>query len=63
MQTDFDNRYPDWIPISYELRAEYALENPQSDYTGMPSDINTRAWDRLITRSFVPLMKVSRLLR
>jgi hypothetical protein len=50
--TDYDNRYPDWVPISYDLRAEYALETPESEFTGMPNKENTKAWDEIITRSF-----------
>jgi len=51
---DFDNRYADWVPVSYELRAEYALENPDSTFAGMPDAANTKAWDDLIARRFMP---------
>ncbi|KAK4212131.1 hypothetical protein QBC37DRAFT_425467 [Rhypophila decipiens] len=49
---DFDNRYKDWVPVTYELRAENALENPPSDFMGMPNEKNTKAWDELITPTY-----------
>ncbi|KAK9419076.1 putative Tat pathway signal sequence [Seiridium unicorne] len=49
---DFDSRYPDWVPISYELLHENPLENPQSKFDGMPNEANTKAWDDLITPTF-----------
>ncbi|KAK9780442.1 putative Tat pathway signal sequence [Seiridium cardinale] len=49
---DFDSRYPDWVPISYELLHENPLENPQNKFDGMPNQANTKAWDDLITPTF-----------
>jgi hypothetical protein len=51
---DFNNRYPDWVPISYELRHENPLENPESKFAGMPNEANTKAWDDLIARLSPP---------
>lgn len=48
--TDYDNRYPDWIPVSYELQREDALDKVKNEFSGMPNDANTKAWDDLITR-------------
>ena len=47
---DFDNRYPDWVPVSYELRRENPLETTGSKYAGLPNENNTKAWDDLIMR-------------
>ncbi|KAI0395497.1 hypothetical protein F5Y17DRAFT_192598 [Xylariaceae sp. FL0594] len=49
---NFDNRYHDWIPISYEIRDEYAAENQPSPFMGMPNEENTKAWDDLITPTY-----------
>ncbi|KAI1269177.1 hypothetical protein F5Y18DRAFT_423420 [Xylariaceae sp. FL1019] len=55
-QTDalvnFNTRYPDWIPVSYEIRAEYAAENAPSPFMGRPNEHNTQAWDDLITPTY-----------
>lgn len=48
--TDYDNRYPDWVPVSYELQREDALDHIETEFSGMPNDANTKAWDDLITR-------------
>jgi hypothetical protein len=47
----FDNRYPDWVPKTYELHEEYGAKDAESKYSGMPNDENTKAWDELIQRS------------
>lgn len=50
MYTDYDNRYTDWIPVSYELQREDALYRVKTEFDGMPNDANTKAWDDLIIR-------------
>jgi hypothetical protein len=47
----FDNRCPDWIPRRYELQPEYGAGETESEYSGLPNDNNTQAWDSLIQRS------------
>ncbi|KAI1753270.1 hypothetical protein F4782DRAFT_545880 [Xylaria castorea] len=49
---DFDNRYPSWIPVFYEVREEYAAENEPSPFMGRPNVQNTKAWDDLITPTY-----------
>ncbi|KAI1824327.1 hypothetical protein F4861DRAFT_506432 [Xylaria intraflava] len=49
---NFDHRYPDWIPVSYEVRDEYAAENEPSPFMGRPNEQNTKAWDDLITPTY-----------
>ncbi|KAI0438429.1 hypothetical protein F4803DRAFT_534986 [Xylaria telfairii] len=48
----FDHRYQDWIPVSYEVRDEYAAENEPSPFMGRPNEQNTKAWDDLITPTY-----------
>lgn len=50
IHTDYDNRYPDWVPVSYELQREDALDKVKTQFSGMPDNVNTKAWDDLITR-------------
>jgi len=57
---DFDRRYPNWVPISYEIQQEDLFAAHESEYTGPPNETNTKAWDDLIIRelclSFLPVM-------
>ncbi|KUI54509.1 hypothetical protein VP1G_10666 [Cytospora mali] len=55
--TDYDNCYPDWISVSYELQREDALDKVKTEFSGMPDDANTKAWDDLITPTFFSAYK------
>ncbi|KAI0886415.1 uncharacterized protein GGS22DRAFT_187657 [Annulohypoxylon maeteangense] len=50
--TDVSSYYSDWVPISHELLREEALDTPETKFTGLPNDVNTKAWDDLITREY-----------
>ncbi|KAM7186870.1 protein of unknown function (DUF3328) domain containing protein [Naviculisporaceae sp. PSN 640] len=49
---DYDRRYPDWVPISYELHREDEMSAGASKYAGLPNESNTKAWDDLIIPTF-----------
>lgn len=56
---DYENRYPNWVPVSYELQREDAVDKVKTEFSGMPNDANTKAWDELITRSFSPATRTT----
>ncbi|KAF2113245.1 hypothetical protein BDV96DRAFT_648217 [Lophiotrema nucula] len=51
--SNWDNRYSNWVPVEWEVRKENALDDDAvSEFTGLPNDNNTKAWDDLILPSF-----------
>ncbi|CAG8948742.1 hypothetical protein HYFRA_00001863 [Hymenoscyphus fraxineus] len=51
----FDNRFPNWVPVYYELKKEHSLKTPESDFTRLPNNKNRKAreqWDQGFIEDF-----------